>query len=181
MKEGVKNVRDRLAAQTEKRLSQGGASYSISSAARVKLVRKLLGPWAVREHLEGGQPYGERFVARIVKDTPVQGLSYRSDYDFQDTLCIKHVEILGTLHAAEGAMEYRYRMVVALVWDIAGPEQLVLRPRLGYQYTTLGGEIAAFKELEENKGLPVFTNFHFQEDALILEEGEDYKRLERIL
>jgi hypothetical protein len=52
---------------------------------------------------------------------------------------------------------------------------------LGYQYTTLGGEIAAFKELEENKGLPVFTNFHFQEDALILEEGEDYKRLERIL
>ena len=180
MKEGVKNVRDRLTAQTERRFSQGIGSYSISSAARVKILRKFLGPWAVREHLEGGESYGERFVARIVKDAPVDGLTYASDYDFQDTVCVKRVEIRGSLRSEEGALEYHYKMVVALVWDIAGPEQLVLRPRLGYQYTTLGGEVVAFKELEENKPQNVFTNFKFQEDTLILEEGEDYKRLERI-
>jgi hypothetical protein len=181
MKEGVKNIRDRLTAQTERRFSQGSGSYSISSAARVKILKKFLGPWAVREHLEGGGPYAKRFAARIVKDVPVEGLTYVSDYDFQDTLCVKHVEITGTLQSDEGTLEYRYRMVVALVWDIAGPEQLVLQPRLGYQYTTLGREVVAFKELEENKSQSVFTNFKFQEDSLILEEGEDYKRLERIV
>lgn len=181
MKEGVKNVRDRLTAQTERRFTQASGSYSISSAARVKILKKFLGPWAVREHLEGGESYGERFVARIVKDAPVEGLTYLSDYDFQDTLCVKHVEIAGTLGSEEGPLEYRYKMVVALVWDIAGPEQLVLRPRLGYQYTTLGGDVVAFKELEESKGQSVFTTFKFQEDSLILEEGDDYKRLERMV
>lgn len=181
MKEGVKNVRDRLTAQAERRFSQGIGSYSISSAARVKVIKKFLGPWVVREHLEGGEPYGKQFVARIVKDAPVEGLTYVSDYDFQDTLCVKHVEITGTLRSEEGALEYHYKMVVALIWDIAGPEQLLLRPRLGYQYTTLGGEVVAFKELEEAKDKSVFSNFKFQEDTLILEEGGDYKRLERIV
>jgi hypothetical protein len=43
----------------------------------------------------------------------------------------------------------------------------------------LGGEPAAVKDLDEPPE-PVIVAFRFEGDSLILEEGDDYKRLERV-
>ncbi len=56
---------------------------------------------------------------------------------------------------------------------------LAIRPELGYQCTELGGQTAAFKDLDEPPD-PVVVAFRFDGDSLVLEEGEGVKVLERV-
>lgn len=153
--------------------TRGG--YSLSAAAAVPLKRKLRGRWAVVEHRVGEDPYLARFAARALRGAELEDAEYRAEYEFREALCIKRVEIVGTA----GEAEYRYRLRVASTWDLDGPERLSIAPEMGYQCTELGGEPAAVKDLEEVPE-PVSVAFRFDGDALVLEEGDDFKRLERL-
>jgi len=179
----------------------GGASYSLSSAAAVQIRRKLLGRWAVTEHRLGDDSYLERFVSRSLRDPALDQAEYRADYEFKEHSCLKHVEIRGSVlvqadqdpadqdqadqesadqdPADPGTEVYRYVLAMASAWDLDAPGVLVIVPELGYQRTELGGSILGFKELEGNSA-PVSVSFRFEGESLILEEGDDFKRLERM-
>ena len=172
-------LRNRLAAAAEKKIEGGSVSYSLSSAAAAQIRRRLWGDWIVAEHALAGESYLDRFAARTLGDLEVADLEYRAEYRFKEHLCLKFVEIRGTVAGEDGPSAYRYRLAMAGAWDLEGPGLLSIRPELGYQSTELGGALVAFKELEAQDSL-VVTNFRLEEGALILEEGEDRKRLERL-
>jgi len=174
-----KGVRERLAAAAGKNLPEGTGSYSISSAAAAQIKRKLYGSWVVTEHRLGDAPYIDRFVERNLRELAVEEVEYRAEYIFKDGISIKHVEISGQVPTAEGSAPYLYRLSMASVWEPAGSAQLGIRPELGYQRTELDGTVVAFKELG-GFASQVLTGFRFEGDVLILEEEDDYKRLERL-
>ena len=157
--------------------TRGG--YTLSTAASDPLKRRLRGRWEVREHSLAGEPYLTRFVARSLKGAELANAEYRAEYEFRETICLKRVEILGAIPAGDESAEYRYRLRVASSWDLDGPSSLAIRPELGYQCTELGGETAAVKDLDEPPE-PVSVSFRFDADTLVLEEGDDFKRLERM-
>jgi len=174
-----KGVRERLAAAAEKNLPEGAASYTISSAAAAQIRRKLYGSWVVTEHRLGDQPYIDRFVERNLRELAVEDVEYRAEYIFKDGINIKHVEISGRVPTEEGSAPYLYRLSMASVWEPVGSAQLGIRPELGYQLTELDGTVVAFKQLD-GLASQVLTGFRFEGDILILEEENDYKRLERL-
>jgi hypothetical protein len=153
--------------------------YFLSSAAADPLKRRLRGKWRVRDHFQAGEPYLERFAARALKGVRIDGASYLAEYEFREGICLKRVEINGAVAAGDSAAEYRYRLRVASSWDLDGAAALAIRPELGYQCTELGGETAAVKDLDDPVD-PVSVSFRFEGDALVLEEGDDVKRLERV-
>ncbi len=157
----------------------GRGGYSLSSAAADPLKRKLRGRWAVVEHVLAGDSWLSKFLSRSLRGVELTGAEYRAEYEFRDGICLKRVEIQGTLPAGDQSAEYRYRLRVASSWDLDGPEFLAIRPELGYQCTELGGEPAAVKDLDDPPD-PVSVSFRFDGEALLLEEGDDFKRLVRI-
>ena len=176
--ERVDAVVDRLREDSALGASSRGG-YSLSSATAVPLKRRLRGRWAVSEHRLGDEPYLARFALRALKGVELAEPEYRAEYEFREALCIKRVEIVGSVQGADASAEYRYRLRVASSWDLDGPEHLSIRPELGYQSTELDGETAAVKDLDEAPD-PVSVSFRFDGDSLVLEEGEDFKRLERL-
>ena len=154
-------------------------SYHLSAATAEPLRRKLRGRWMVVEHTLGGESYLARFVARSLKGLELLRAEYRAEYDFKDALCLKRVEISGALGEGEEETSYRYRLSVALSWDLDGNGSLTIRPELGYQSTEIGGEAAAVKELDD-AGEDVLVAFRFEGSSLLLEEGDDRKVLERM-
>lgn len=169
---------------TRKRLDSlvGGASsggYSLSAATADPLKRRLRGLWEVREHTLGGESYLSRFVSRSLKGVEPLQAEYRGEYEFREAICLKRVEIRALIPTESEAAEYRYRLRLASSWDLDGPGGIAIRPELGYQCTELGGTTAAVKDLDEPPD-PVSVSFRFDGDALVLQEGDDYKRLERV-
>jgi len=157
--------------------SRGG--YTLSAATAEPLKRRLRGLWEVREHTLGGDNYLSRFVARSLKGVRMANAEYRAEYEFRESICLKRVEILGSIPAGTEDAEYRYRLRVASTWDLDGPGLLAIRAELGYQCTELGGTTAIVKDLDDPPA-PVSVSFRFDGDTLVLEEGDDIKRLERV-
>lgn len=158
---------------------EGRGGYNLSTATADPLKRRLRGRWAVSEHVLSGEEYLSRFIARTLRGVELSDAEYRAEYEFRDAVCLKRVEILGAIPAGEGSAEYRYRLRVASTWDFDGPENLAIRPELGYQCTELDGEPAAVKDLDDAPE-SVSVGFRFDGDDLVLEEGDDFKRLVRI-
>lgn len=153
--------------------------YTLSTATADPLRRKLRGRWRVLDHHLAGEPYLARFASRALKGSQLSEARYDAEYEFRDGICLKRVEISGSVVAGADATEYRYRLRLASTWDFDGPSSLAILPELGYQCTELGGATAAFKDLDEPPD-PVSVAFRFEGDALVLEEGDDYKLLERV-
>jgi hypothetical protein len=171
--------RERIAASIAKDLPPDGGSYSLSSATAAPLRRALRGAWGVVFHEVQGEPFVDRFAARGLKGIALGDLSYVAVYDFKESLCVKRVDIDGVAELEDGGASYRYRQRLALSWDLEGPERLRVRPELGYQHTSLDEVPAAVKELEE-AGSDLVILFRFEGDELVLEEGDDVKRLRRL-
>ncbi len=175
------DVRSRIDSAASRVSADGGARrapYSLSAAAADPLRRRLRGSWTVVEHTVAGEPFLDRYAARALKGGTLAGGEYRSEYEFRDGLCLKLVEIVGVLATEDAEAEYGYRLRVVSSWDLDGADCLAVAPVLGYQMTSLGGQMAAVKELDE-AGEAVYVSFRFDGEALVLEEGEDFKRLER--
>jgi len=173
------DVRERITKKLGENTQGPGAGYSVSSAVSDPLKRKLRGRWMVIEHLVGEEEYLARFVSRALRDMEIEGEEYTAEYEFREFICLKRVGIQATILGEAGSTEYFYRLRVASVWDLEGSGFLSIRPEMGYQCTELAGETAAVKDLDEPPE-PVIVAFRFEGDSLILEEGDDYKRLERI-
>lgn len=181
-----KDEADRLAAdaaRTAGGIAAGGdaGGYHVSSATAEPLRRKLRGRWSVKEHTVGEEPFLARFGSRLARGFDLEMPEYRADYEFKDGLCLKRVEIVGVARNEEGEADYRYRMNLALSWDLEAPGRLAIRPELGYQCTEIGGEGAVVKDLDDARDAagPVSVAFRFEGDSLVLEEGEDRKVLSR--
>lgn len=174
----VRSKIDSAASRVPRAGVAGRATYSLSAAAADPIRRRLRGSWRVVEHTVGGEPFLDRYAARAVKGGTLLGGEYWCEYEFRDGLCLKLVEIVGILSTEDAEAEYGYRLRVVSSWDLDGADTLAVAPVLGYQYTSLGGLPAAVKELDEPSE-PVFVSFRFDGEALVLEEGDDFKRLER--
>ncbi len=172
-------IRERVTKKMGENVQGPGAGYSVSSAVSEPLKRKLRGRWMICEHRVGTEEYLTRFVSRALRGMELEGGEYTAEYEFREGICLKRVEIRATIAGEEAGSEYYYRLRVASAWDLEGAGFLSIRPELGYQCTELGGEPAAVKDLDEPPE-PVIVAFRFEGDSLVLEEGEDYKRLERI-
>jgi len=173
------DVRGRITKRLGESTQGPGAGYSVSSAVSEPLKRKLRGRWMVREHLVGEEEYLARFVSRALRGMEIEGGEYAAEYEFREGICLKRVVIRATILSEETSSEYCYRLRVASVWDLEGTGFLSIRPELGYQCTELDGEPTAVKDLDEPPE-PVIVAFRFEGDSLVLEEGDDYKRLERL-
>jgi len=171
--------RERIAASIARDLPPDSGGYSLSSATSVPLSRALRGVWGVVSHEVGGESFIDRYASRSLKGMELQDIEYRAEYDFKDALCIKRVEIDGRAELPEGSADYRFRQRLALSWDLEGPERLRVRPEMGYQYTSFDNVPAAVKELEAT-GDDLVILFRLEGDELILEEGDDLKRLRRL-
>lgn len=172
------------ASEARKRLDSmipgsGRGGYNLSSASAEPLKRRLRGRWAVAEHSIAGESYLSRFIARSLRGAELADAEYLAEYEFRDGICLKRVEIRGDLAAGEESAEYRYRLRVASTWELDGPGCLSIRAEQGYQCTELGGETAAVKDLDDPPE-PVAVSFRFDGDSLLFEEGDDFKRLERL-
>lgn len=167
---------------SERLKSKGGAvrsSYHLSAATAEPLRRKLKGRWKVTQHDAGGESFLGRFISRSLKGLELHDSRYQAEYEFKDRICLKRVEISGTVGEGDDAASYRFRLRVALSWDLDSPGFLSIRPELGYQFTEIGGEAAVVKELDD-AGEDVLVAFRLDGTDLVLEEGDDCKLLERI-
>lgn len=171
--------RERIAASIAKELSSDGGGYSLSSATSVPLKVRLSGNWGVVSHEVGGEPYIERIATRSLKDIELQDIEYRVEYTFKEHICIKRVDIDGRAELPDGSASYQFRQRMALSWDLDGPERLRVMPELGFQHTSLDDIPAAIKEMEDS-GDYMLILFRLDGDELVLEEGDDIKRLRRL-
>lgn len=171
--------RERIAASIAKDLPPDSGGYSLSSATSVPLRRSLRGVWGVVFHEVGGESFIDRYASRSLKGIELQDVEYRAEYEFKDTLCIKRVEIDGRAELPEGSSAYSFRQRLALSWDLEGPERLRVRPEMGYQYTSFDNAPAAIKEMEAS-GDDLVILFRLEGNELVLEEGDDLKRLRRL-
>ncbi len=171
--------REHIAASIARDLPPDSGGYSLSSATAVPLKRSLRGVWGVVSHDVGGEPFIDRIATRSLKGIELQDIEYRAEYDFKESICVKRVDIDGLADLPEGSATYRFRQRLALSWDLEGPERLRVRPELAYQYTTLDEVPAPVKEMETT-GDDLIIVFHLEGDELVLEEGDDCKRLRRL-
>jgi hypothetical protein len=158
-------------------LPDSGGEYQLSTAFSAPERRRFLGPWAIALHTVGGRPYVEAFAERALRDAALIDPTYRATYDFRESLCVKKLRISGLVDLPEGRTEYDYRMSMAISWEL-GRGFLLVRPELGYQSTSLGGAPAAVKEFDSS-GDSIKILYRFEDASLILEEGSDFKRLDR--
>ncbi len=170
--------RDALAASLLASLPDSGGGYEVSSMFSAPERRRILGTWKVTEHRVDGKPFVESFAASALRGVVLADPVYRAVYDFRESLCVKVVEVNGVVDLAEGRTEYAYRMSMAISWEL-GRGFLNVRPELGYQTTTLGGKPAAVKEFGST-GDGIKISYRFEGGDLILEEGQDSKRLARV-
>ncbi|GAB1483916.1 hypothetical protein MASR2M78_27330 [Treponema sp.] len=153
--------------------------YSMTAATAEGLHKKLKGRWTLIDHLVDEEPFIERFAARALKNATLEDAVYSSEYEFKAGLCLKHIKISGIVRNEDGLLDYQYSLRLALSWDFDAPGLIRFLPELGYQCTELGGEPVAVKELDSQEE-PTLTAFRFEGSMLVLEEGSDIKRLERL-
>jgi hypothetical protein len=170
--------RERIAASIARDLPPDGGGYSLSSATARPLQRAIQGSWAVCQHDLAGEPFLDRFIARTLKGVCLLDARYQAEYEFKEAICIKRVEISGSADLPDGAVPYLYRQRVALSWELEGPERLRVRPELGYQTSSLDGVSTGVKDLDA-AGDELVIVFRVSESELVLEEGDDFKRLQR--
>ena len=72
---------------------------------------------------------------------------------------------------------FDFRMNVALSWELK-PGTLNALPMLGYQYTSIDGKPAAVKDLPPMDTW-IIMPLRFEDDIMILEDGNDVKKLGR--
>jgi len=171
--------RERIAESIANDLPSDAGGYSLSSATSVPLRRALRGAWGVVLHEVGGEPFVDRVAARGLKGAALVDVAYSARYDFKESVCLKRVDIDGRAELPEGDVAYGFRQRLALSWDLEGPERLRVRPEMGYQYTSLDEAPAAVKEMEA-AGDELVILFRIEGDELVLEEGDDVKRLRRL-
>lgn len=171
--------RERIAESIARDLPPDAGGYSLSSATAVPLRRALRGSWGVVAHEVGGEPFVDRIATRSLKDSELADVSYGAQYEFKDSICLKRVRIDGRAELPDGSASYSFRQRQVLSWDLEGPERLRVRPEMGYQYTSLDGAPAAVKEMEA-AGDDLVILFRIEGDELVLEEGDDVKRLRRL-
>jgi len=172
--------RGELAANLSSALpSDGESSYELSTAFIPALTRRYIGIWAVVEHLMEGEPWIDRFSAEKLRGAELREPLYRATYDFNEKVCIKRVSVEGRLALAEGEVSYEYKTTVALDWEPGPAGRLCVRPEIGYQFSSLDGQIAAVRELER-AGKASIVQSRFEGGDLVLEEGGDYKRLRKV-
>lgn len=157
---------------------QGESAFSVSSAFVPGLARRYLGRWTVVEHLVGGQPWIERFPAEKLRGAELLDPVYEASYEFTERACVKRLLVSGRLALAEGEAPYEFRVSVCLDWEPGAAGEISARPLLGYQITSLDGQILGCKELER-AGQDILLRSRFEGEELLLEEGEDRKRLRR--
>ncbi|MCP5454106.1 MAG: hypothetical protein H7A27_09025 [Spirochaetaceae bacterium] len=172
--------RERMAESIAMKLPADSGGYSLSAATAGPLRRALRGVWAVAFHEVGGEPFVDRVAARSLKGAALADIAYRALYDFKDSFCVKRVDIDGTAELPGGGVPYGFRQRLTLSWDLEGAERLRVRPEMGYQCTSLDGAPAAVKELEPGSDDQLIL-FRFEGDELVLEEGDDVKRLRRLV
>lgn len=172
-KEGL----DRLAASIAAAMPDSEGEYRVSEALAEHERRRFLGIWQVSEHTVDGRPYVERFAASALRGVDLREPAYAAVYDFREALCLKRVRIGGRVDAEGGPVGYAYSMGVAISWEL-GPGCIYVRPELGYQASSLGGDPAAVRELGAS-GEAARIAYRFEGEHLFLEEGADLKRLER--
>jgi hypothetical protein len=171
--------RERLAASIKKDLPSDGGSYTVSSATAIPLRKALRGTWIVVAHTVAGESFIERFAARSLRGAELADAQYHAEYEFKDAICIKRIDVTGVAALPDGAVPYHFCQRVALSWDLEGSTSLRVRPELGYQTTVLDDNPAVVKELD-GAAVDLFILFSIDGDELILEEGDDTKRLRRL-
>jgi hypothetical protein len=151
--------------------------YEYSASYHGPRTSRLAGIWTVLDHTVGGVPYPEYFAAHTFRDNPPAHLDYHATYEFTHNLCIKRVMLHGDIPVDGEKASYDYRMNVVLTWDISR-ESLNVQPVLGYQYSSLDGQPTAVRDLPST-GERIQIGFRFEDGMLILEDGNDIKKLQR--
>jgi hypothetical protein len=170
--------RQRMAASIAQDLPPDGGGYSLSSATADPLRKAIKGCWEVCQHDLSGESFLERFIARTLKGVDLLDAQYQAEYEFKENLCIKRVEIAGNADLPDGAVPYLYRQRLALSWELEGTERLRVRPEIGYQTSSLDGVTAGVKDLDV-AGDDMVIVFNVSGNEMVLEEGDDLKRLRR--
>jgi len=177
-KTGTKEAR--ISPALAKALGEGDGEYALSSAFANPALRRFYGEWEVAEHRVNGQSFLDRFRERTVKNLRAEDAAYLARYTFKESLCAKHILVQGTLDLPDGEADYSYRMAVALSWGLLPGGVLRVRPELGYHSSFLDGAPAAAGELNTASSAEILLKYRFEDEDLVLEEGEDYKRLRRL-
>lgn len=149
-------------------------SYEYSASYTVPMSRLLLGTWEIIEHTVAEESYLEVFRRNTFRDTEVSQLDYNALYEFREHSCIKRVLISGILQG----LTYHYRMNMVLDWSASG-KNLKVNPLIGYQYSCVDGKPAAVQDLSPGRE-PITITLNFEDDILVLTDGNDIKRLKRI-
>lgn len=172
--------RERIAEAIARDLPPDAGGYALSSATAIPLKRALRGVWAVVAHEVDGEPYIERIATRSLKGAELGDIRYSAQYEFKEALCLKRVDIEGVATLEDGDIRYDFCQRQALSWDLEGPERLRVRPEMGYQYSSLNGEPAAVRDMETT-GDDLVILFRIEAGELVLTEGNDVKRLRRLV
>lgn len=170
----------KISPELARMLGEGDGEYALSSAFSGSVLRRFYGEWEVVEHRVDGQAYLERFREHVAKSLRARDAEYLARYTFKENICAKRVMIQGTLELPEGLANYSYRMAMALSWGILPDGVLRVRPELGYHSSYLDGVPTAADELAASADEDLLLSYRFEDGDLVLEEGEDYKRLRRI-
>ena len=171
--------RELIAESIARQLPPDSGGYSLTSVTSAPLGRALRGAWGVVSHEVGGEPFVVRLATRSLKGAELSDIAYSAQYEFKEAICLKRVDIDGRAELPEGGVAYSSRQRLVLSWELEGPERLRGRPELGYQYTSLDDAPAAVKELDAS-GDDLVILFKLEGDELVLEEGDDVKRLRRL-
>jgi hypothetical protein len=180
MKNKTGKKEERISPELAKALGEGDGEYTLSSAFANPSLRRFYGEWEVVEHRVNGQSFLYHFRERTAKDLRAEDAAYFARYIFKESLCAKHVLVQGTLDLPDGEADYSYRMAVALSWGLLPGGVLRVRPELGYHSSFLDGAPVAAGELSTASGAEILLKYRFEDEDLILEEGEDYKRLRKL-
>lgn len=181
----AKNKTDKLSEMTrqisgslEVSAAPNAGGYEYSTAYLTPITKQIIGRWKVIEHLADGRSWPEAFCASTLRDIPVSHIDYDAVYDFSRNLCVKKVKIHAELELSGNTSIYEYRMNVALSWELK-PGIILAQPVLGYQYSSIDSKPAAVKDLPPTAEL-ISLSVRFEDEFMILEDGTDRKKLERV-
>ena len=172
--------RERIASEVGASLAElqdSGADYGLSSAFSEPERRRLLGPWEVLDHSVGGKPYVEDFARRFLPGGTLRDPSYECAYDFCGGICVKRLRVSGVAELPDGPAEYLCATGLALSWEL-GRGCILARAELGYRSVYLDGAPASVQELSL-PGSVCRISYRLEGGLLVLEEGDDAKRLGR--
>lgn len=178
MKNKLAEMTDAIAGSLNPENSPGQGDYTYSAVYTVPKTKQILGLWQVLEHTVGGVPFLDDHFASTFADINAEETGYEATYEFTSNFCIKRVFIYGKLELGEETSDYEYRMNVVLSWEVKS-SGISVHPVLGYQFSSIDGKPVVVKELPPNNNwltLAVRT----EENYLIIEDGDDRKKLGRI-